>query len=537
MSKQDRAGSGGEIRLQRLLTGPRTPLDRTVTRQNRPDDGPRDARPPGNDPPADDGSSGPSRGQTQRPGRAPWTLLDAVVIARRWTSEECLQRFAAAAQELGEPATLSLAQLKRWRRGGLNGLPRPTACRVAEHLFGYPIEDLFGPPAAVTTSPTTCRSRADERPAMTCSLRAADSHRTPGRHRGPESSHRPVVRQATVEEEIDMAASEAARFAQAIEQTNIGPHSVEQFFSDIRRIAAVYPNRPVYPTFVEIRQLALRAFEKLEGRQFPDQSLDLYLIAGVLCGLQSNACFDLGHLEAARTQARTGYLCAELAGSNWLRVWLRGMQSLIAYWDDDPLQAIALAEDGLKLVPERGTATVRLAAIQARAYGRVHDAGGVRAALRTADQARDAIRQKDDPGGMMSFPQAKQHLYAATAGLWLGDSAAVRQARRDAELAVEQYEQDPPEYRRLGELNLARLDLATARVALGDLEGMTEQVRLVLGVAGRRPTDSVARRLRQVAEALGRPRFAGQQVVQSLREEIAAYTRRTAIPAISAELT
>jgi hypothetical protein len=345
------------------------------------------------------------------------------------------------------------------------------------------------------------------------------------------------VRQATVEEEIDMAASEAARFARAIEQTNIGPHSVEQFFSDIRRVAAVYPNRPVYPTFVEIRQLSLRAFEKLEGRQFPEQSLDLYLVAGTLCGLQANACFDLGHLEAARTQARTGYLCAELAGSNWLRVWLRGMQSLIAYWNDDPLQAIALAEDGLKLVPERGTAAVRLAAIQARAYGRIHDAAGVRAALHTATQARESVQQQDDPGGMMSFPQAKQHLYAATAGLWLGDAAAIRQARKEAELAIEQYEQDPPEYRRLGELNLARLDLATARIALGDVEGMTEQVRLVLGVAGRRPTDSVARRLRQVAEALGRPRFVSQPVVQSLREEIAAYTKRTAIPAISAELT
>lgn len=68
-----------------------------------------------------------------------------------------------------------------------------------------------------------------------------------------------------------MAVEESARFAEFAEQTNIGPHTLEQFTADIRRIVTVYPNRPIYPLFVELRSLRDRAFQKFEGRQFPDQ--------------------------------------------------------------------------------------------------------------------------------------------------------------------------------------------------------------------------------------------------------------------------
>jgi hypothetical protein len=94
---------------------------------------------------------------------------------------------------------------------------------------------------------------------------------------------------------------------------------------------------------------------------------------------------------------------------------------------------------------------------------------------------------------------------------------------------VQQY----PEDRRLGELNLARLDLVCARLAQDHLEGVAHEVRSVLDVIRHRPTDSVTRRLRQVDAVLGQSKFDGDTLAGSVREEIrtaVASSNRPAMP-------
>ncbi|MGZ9928314.1 hypothetical protein ACXNSR_00300 [Streptomyces sp. NC-S4] len=153
------------------------------------------------------------------------------------------------------------------------------------------------------------------------------------------------------------AAEESADFAARVEASNVGPHTMEQLEADLRRIVTTYPNRPVGPLVEEVRALRDRVFEKLEGRQTPSQTRDLYMAAGVFCGVLANASFDPGRYSAAETQARTAHMCGELAGHNGLRVWVRGLQALIAYWDGRPADAVRLAEAGRGLVPEEGTPT------------------------------------------------------------------------------------------------------------------------------------------------------------------------------------
>lgn len=434
---------------------------------------------------------------------APRTLLEALVRQRRWSHQDLCDAYASAAVEIGLGLTVSPQHAGRWLGGKLKGLPYPSQRRVLEHLFGIDVVKLFGPAG---TEPRQLGG-------------AAGAPATVGSPPNPD-------------EEISMAADEAARFAQFAEQTNVGPHTLDQFHADIRRVVAQYPNRPVYPLFMELRSLRGRAFEKIEGRQFPDQTRDLYLVTGLLCGLLANASFDLGRLDAAETQARTAFLCAELSGSNWLRAWIRGTQALVAYWDERPMDAIRLAEDGRRYPPERGTALVRLAAIEARAHGRMRDARSVDAALGVAGDARSTVVDVDDPGGMMIFPEAKQRFYSSTAHLWLGNAESVRRAGSDAEHAVRLYERDPPEHRRLGELNLARLDLATSYLALDQVEGAAVELGNVIDVSRRRPTDSVMRRLDQVAAVLGRPRFANSRVASDLRDEIVNAIGRAAVPAL-----
>ncbi|WP_327116554.1 hypothetical protein OHB12_04930 [Nocardia sp. NBC_01730] len=203
-------------------------------------------------------------------------------------------------------------------------------------------------------------------------------------------------------------------------------------------------------------QLRDRAFSLLEGRQAPGQTRELYYTAAALCAVLSNASFDLGNFAAAETQARTAYLAAELAGHNGLRAWIRGTQALIAYWDDRPRAAVDLAEDGWRYMPENGTARVRLACIEARARARLRDRQSTDDALLRAEQAREEIIAPDDPGGMMAFPMAKQQFYGGAARLWLGGHPNLAEAERLSAEAVELYETDPLEDRRLGEMSKRR---------------------------------------------------------------------------------
>jgi hypothetical protein len=351
----------------------------------------------------------------------------------------------------------------------------------------------------------------------------------------------PDVSLLTTEESDDLpddavraAAAESARFLMSAERTNVGPHTLEEFGAELRRIVTVYPSRPVYPLFVQLRELRDHSFRLLEGHQYPNQTRDLYLIAGTACGVLANASFDLGDLAAAETQARTAFLCAELAGHNGLRAWIRGTRALVAYWDDRPRVALDLAIDGSRYTPEAGTALVRLASIEARtrALADRTDVSGVEAALHRAEQAREGA-SRDEPGGMMAFPEAKQAFYAATARLWMGGVEAVKQAERDAERSVMAYERAAPQDQRLGELSLARLDLGAARMR-ADLNGTAQQVRAVLDASANRPTDSVARRLRQVAAALNQRPYQGSRLAGTLRQEISTRVDRAATPALPA---
>ncbi|MFG1795798.1 hypothetical protein [Nocardia sp. NPDC049149] len=439
------------------------------------------------------------------------TRLEQLVKRRRLSTTEFVRAFNQTAAELAlmspkrEKIEVSWGQARRWINGELVTLPHPISCRVLEKMFAefnVSAEALFGPPML------------DE----TASIQS--SHPLPQQHSASTLRRVGPVSQDEIEEVTNMAAAESAAFGEYAEQSNVGPHTLEQFEEDLRRIVKVYPNRPIYPLFVELRSLTNRLFRLLEGRQPPGRTRELYAIAGTLCAVQANACFDLGNLDAAKTQARTAFLCGELAEHNALRAWVRGLQALIAYWDDNYDVAADMAEQGWGFVPETGTARVRLASIEARARARLHDVRGTEAALAKAEWARERVAGHDDPGGMMAFPIAKQAYSAASAHLWLGGDAHYAKAEHLAEESLQLYTADPLEERRLGEMSLARLDLAVARLARRDLDGAAEQIREVLRTGGQRRVESVGRRLLQFRTQLERPYFQTSALATSMRDLI-----------------
>ncbi|MEU3296719.1 hypothetical protein ABZ722_30800 [Streptomyces longwoodensis] len=77
----------------------------------------------------------------------------------------------------------------RWMAGDIKGLPRPTTCRVLEHLFGEPAKQLFGPlePEAATTASRT------ENESISPHLAAMESFRLADRQLGGGHVYRSVV--------------------------------------------------------------------------------------------------------------------------------------------------------------------------------------------------------------------------------------------------------------------------------------------------------------------------------------------------------
>ncbi|GLF95515.1 tetratricopeptide repeat protein [Streptomyces yaizuensis] len=441
------------------------------------------------------------------------TLFSLLIQQRGWTDPHVFaRRYASAARELsvaeGPPslatARVEVRQFNRWLRGDLKGQPRREARRILEHLFRpTPVDALFKPPAlspSVTTGPADSAGAGDA---------AGMDHAFPG------------------EDMVMAAAEESADFAARFEGSNVGPATLEQLEADIRRIVSTYPNRPVQSLFAEVRRLRNRTFELLEGHQRPDQTVDLYLAAGTLCGVLANASFDLGRYEAAETQARTAFLCGEAAGHNGLRAWVRGLQALMAYWDGRPEAAVRLAEAGSQYVPEHGTAAIRLASIKARSHGQLQQSPEALAALLEADRLRDSVSEDVLPG-MMAFPLGKQLYCASTTQLWLGGTAGLSNAEAMAEQAVADFNSAPAGQVRLGELSLARMDLAVARMGRGDLEGAAIEVHEVIQVNGQRRIESVRKRLGQFGRQLTAHPGGHSPMGIGLREALISHQERLA---------
>lgn len=82
------------------------------------------------------------------------TLLRALITERHWQTFGTFEaQFRRAARELAEresypdlaKLTVSSRQWERWYAGRVKTEPHPDACRVLEHLFGYPIQKLLAP--------------------------------------------------------------------------------------------------------------------------------------------------------------------------------------------------------------------------------------------------------------------------------------------------------------------------------------------------------------------------------------------------------
>jgi hypothetical protein len=93
------------------------------------------------------------------------------------------------------------------------------------------------------------------------------------------------------------------------------------------------------PTFCELQKLRDELFGLLLEPE-PGQARDLYLLAGLACGMLAHASGNLGDLRAAHLQACTALACARKADHPTLAAWILGVRALQCEWNGRPDETV-----------------------------------------------------------------------------------------------------------------------------------------------------------------------------------------------------
>lgn len=180
---------------------------------------------------------------------------------------------------------------------------------------------------------------------------------------------------------------------------------------------------PPLAMLIDLVRLRDTVYEQVDRTHKPRQQAELYLLAGLVCGLLSSVSFDLGHPEVAQEQARAAHTYGSVIDHFSLRAWARAQQVSIMFWTDRPRRAASLAATALETAPV-GTARARLHSLRARSLAMIGARQEVRVAL---DAAADELqRAGDDPlqdeiGGEFRFDHSRRALCAGTSFVALGD--------------------------------------------------------------------------------------------------------------------
>lgn len=426
----------------------------------------------------------------------PRTVLEHLVREKNRTYEEMAALFAATARKAQESATISPRHFGRLARG-----ERPAASttpgtqRVLGLMFGLSVDELLSPwghDLALAAQPVIDGTTP-----------------SPGNEGGL----------------LVMAAQRARRFSVIAGDAGASPDVVDQCRDDVQRLATLYPQRPLSELLGDLVDVQEGLFTLLERRQRPEVGRQLYFLSAAVGGMLAKASHDTGEAHAAMLQARTAYLCAEQADHNGLRGWLRGLQSMVAYWAGRHNEAVRYAEQGMEYAAVGGgTTAIWLPVSAARAYAALGDVDNAVGSIQRAETAWEHVQpdEVDELGGLCTFSTARTIYYAADALAW---TPGQPDAERYAEQAVAAYADPTDASWAFSDQAGAHTDLAIARITRGELEGAAEALAPVLDLPPERRINGIRHSVQRVHATLTSSRASGDGAAAGMQEEIEAFMR------------
>ncbi|WP_228447247.1 helix-turn-helix domain-containing protein [Streptomyces paludis] len=338
----------------------------------------------------------------------------------------------------------------------------------------------------------------------------------------------PLAEAGTAEHEPDLRvlASAAAQtshdFVELISPSNVSAEVLERFHFSLARIATDYVHAPLFPLFTELISVRDELFVLLQGRQRPQQTRELFMLAGTACLLLAHASQNLGESTSAMAQIRTARMCAEQADHTGLRAWAAGTAALITEWSPQNRMALKLTEHAARLAPA-GEARIRIAAIEARTAARIGDRRLSLAALDRMKRAREETPVHDEVeqfGGLLTFPTAKQNYYIGGALTLLGD---YDEAHHHATAAITAYRSGPSEERSYGDEILGQMDLITIGLLRGDFDEAATALGHVLDLPPQKRIRQLGNALNRLDSLTSRPELKGNRTITQLMALIRDY--------------
>jgi hypothetical protein len=431
------------------------------------------------------------------------TLLQRLIIERQLTRQQALDilKRRALDMDLDREFTLSLRELDRLLHGELKGSPHPVRARVIEAEFGYRVRDL---------------SDVDDGTAVPL-------------HAGVDRGV-PVPTPGDIRRLVHNSAIQSTEFGEWADSLALGDLALTTLWLRVEEAATGYVHAPMVPIFCELQALRDHLFGLL-GEPDPGQVRDLYMLAGVVCGLMAHASGNLGDLRAAHMQANTALVCAKHADHPTLAAWVYGVRALQCEWNGRPDETLLLTGKAQTALAREGvpsTVGVWIAAIEARACARLGRPQAALHAIRRTAEARDKLPAQrearsdlDRLGGVLSFPMAKQLYYVGSAYRRIGRMA---EAEASSMQAITDYARGPAEERSYGDEAIARIDVTIARASADrpDLEGAMEGFRSLAAMPTCLCLPTMTGPLRDLDAALSNPRLRGSTHGAELREAVRA---------------
>ncbi|MGH3905081.1 MAG: hypothetical protein ACRDTE_12940 [Pseudonocardiaceae bacterium] len=376
-----------------------------------------------------------------------------------------------------------------------------------------------GTPRPGTVAP---RARATAGAAEGESADSAPAPRPRSSDTGLTWGHRRLVRcdaqGVPVREEVIMAADESAQFQRWSATTNVDDTVLEQMTADLAELARREQIDPPAITYSRLLGARDDVFRLIGGHQPPQHTTSLYKIAAQVSAMLAMVTFDLGYPNPANTHARTALHCADMAGYPPIRVFIRFVQSNIAYWAGRYDEAAELMESA-RPDATSGTTLLRVTrgAVINAARNRPDE---VVRALALAETA-PAERTPDEPGVLGCDPgwAAKN---AADAYYALGGAEHLDAAVDWARTALDEYSaeaQPRPTY-----IAGARFILAHAYLGKGELEAVGEHLAPILhSTDAEYRTVPVIGRARSLHTLLAGRTDLTSPTLTTLRDDLAAF--------------
>jgi len=448
-------------------------------------------------------------------------LFKVLVAQRHWSYAVFLRQFKVAAGQVADEErderirTLDVAErtFQNWKKGLLKNAPQADQCRVLERLFGRPVEELFAK-ASTPAAPTEPSGSSLVLPSRGLEVVQA----APGQD---------------LRDQLEMAARRAQRFGEFAEASGVGSNTIENIQFELQRLATDYTQKPLASILGDLIDVQDATFQYLENRQRPEQALELYLLAAIGTGMLAKASHDLGDPRSAMTHARTAGICAENAAHDGMQGWIRGLQSMVAYWAGQHQTAMKYARAGQPFANRTaGTTRIWLSSLEARACAALGDVEGTRTAILKSQDAWDLTLPDDldQYGGILTFTRPRQLYYAADAMVWLPSEAFDAEGAADAALST--YEEAPSAMRSFSDEAGTRTDLALGRLANGELECAVEALGPVFDLPAERRINGIRTSMMHVHEALRSAAFRQVDGASDVREQIEDFCQTPAVVAI-----